>query len=158
MNTDLHVGPLISQKLPDLISNKSFKKPYVILDHNLSANKDITSIIDNLKTSFSLGIFVCKVAEPDYDYLDLAKKEISSSDMDCLIAIGGGSVMDLTKGLAVLLKNQGPAINFKGFPKKIEPPIPVVTVPTLAGTGSEIAIMQFLQIVRKKCVSGSIQS
>ena len=47
--------------------------------------------------------------------------------------------MDLVKGLAIVLVNRGSAINFKGFPVLDTPPVPVITIPTLAGTGSEIA-------------------
>ena len=139
MNTDINFGLSISSNISKLIRQKGLKKPFIIVDHNVLSNKDIKNIIKDLHRSFNSGKFTCKIAEPNYDYLDSVKNILIDETLDCLVAIGGGSVMDLSKGLAVLLKNEGPSISFKGFPKNIEEPLPVITVPTLAGTGSEIA-------------------
>ena len=54
------------------------------------------------------------------------------------IAIGGGSVMDTAKGIAVLSTNIGKSIKYRGFPENIETPIPVICVPSTTGTGSEV--------------------
>ena len=55
--------------------------------------------------------------EPTYDYLDKAKAVFSNPVLDCFVGIGGGSTLDLTKGLAVLKTNKGKAINYRGFGK-----------------------------------------
>ena len=60
-------------------------------------------------------------------------------NLDCLIGIGGGSTIDFAKGLATLLKNKGKALNYRGFPQKINRSIPVIAVPSTTGTGAEVA-------------------
>ena len=60
------------------------------------------------------------------------------NNIDVWIGIGGGSAMDTAKGLAILSKNPGSSINYKGFPTDINEPLPVIAVPSTTGTGSEV--------------------
>ena len=80
--------------------------------------------------------------EPDYDSLDrvisLFRDFRGAPTVDCFVGIGGGSVIDLAKGLATLATNPGHAIRYRGFPTGLHPPLPVIAIPTTAGTGSEV--------------------
>jgi alcohol dehydrogenase class IV len=79
--------------------------------------------------------------EPDYDYLDeVAAKLRQASRPGLLIGIGGGSCLDMTKALAVLLTNPGQGIDYRGFDKVKSPGVPTLLIPTTAGTGSEVTI------------------
>ena len=53
--------------------------------------------------------------EPTYSYLEKKKYELNDSKPDLIIAIGSGSTIDLGKGIALLLKNDVPALKLKGF-------------------------------------------
>ena len=66
------------------------------------------------------------------------KKKFSGKSYDCLVGVGGGSTLDLTKGMAVLLTNEGEPLSFRGFPKLKNKPLPVIAIPTTSGTGSEV--------------------
>ena len=66
------------------------------------------------------------------------RNEINRKSIDVFIAIGGGSAIDMAKGLSVLATNTKPAIFYRGFDKFEEPIIPIIAMPTTAGTGSEI--------------------
>ena len=57
---------------------------------------------------------------------------------DLLIAIGGGSAMDVCKGIAVLATNGGTIQQHKGYEQFHIRPIPFITIPTTAGTASEV--------------------
>ncbi len=57
---------------------------------------------------------------------------------DHLIAIGGGSPMDVAKAVAALALNQGPCADFFGSEKLANGALPIIAVPTTAGTGSEV--------------------
>ena len=79
--------------------------------------------------------------EPDYDYLDeVAERLRRLPRPDLLIAIGGGSCLDMGKALAVLLTNPGKGIDYRGFDKVRVPGVPTLLIPTTAGTGSEVTI------------------
>ncbi len=57
--------------------------------------------------------------------------------VDMLVAVGGGSAMDCTKGVNFLLTNGGSMEDYKGFNRATLPMLPSISVPTTAGTGSE---------------------
>jgi len=76
--------------------------------------------------------------EPTYDFLDEVKGNFEKYELDCFIGIGGGSTIDLSKGLATLKTNKKNAIYYRGFGKVIERPLPVIAIPTTAGSGSEV--------------------
>jgi alcohol dehydrogenase len=76
--------------------------------------------------------------EPTYAALDKCVERFRKKDIDFLVGIGGGSVMDVAKGAGILLRNPGKAIKYRGSDKVNKPGIPVVCYPATAGTGSEV--------------------
>jgi aldehyde dehydrogenase (NAD+) len=57
---------------------------------------------------------------------------------DCVISVGGGSVIDTAKGLSILIKEGGNLQDYQGFQLLTEPITPHIVIPTTAGTGSEV--------------------
>lgn len=60
-----------------------------------------------------------------------------SHNIDCIVAVGGGSSMDCAKGVNFILTNGGRMADYKGHGKATKPMLPSIGVPTTAGTGSE---------------------
>src|SRR5262245_15865293 len=58
-------------------------------------------------------------------------------NIDCIVAVGGGSSMDCAKGINFILTNGGRMADYKGHGKAAKPMLPSIGVPTTAGTGSE---------------------
>ena len=139
MDMNLYFGIGILKKVDEIIKTKNFKKIAIIIDKNIINLPLIIDFILLMKKNFDIEIFENPLIEPDYEFLEEFRKNFMNKNFDCIIGMGGGSTMDLAKGIAVLAKNKGAAIDFKGFPKIKNVPIPVITIPTLAGTGSEIA-------------------
>ncbi len=75
--------------------------------------------------------------EPYYDELDNITNEMRNNKMDAIVAIGGGTILDIAKGIGILLKNPGKGIDYRGFNKVLNPGVPVICIPSTAGTGSE---------------------
>lgn len=65
----------------------------------------------------------------------------SKEKCDLLIAIGGGSVIDATKAVGVVATNGGRIKDWMGYEKFDKPPIPLISIPTTAGTASEVTAM-----------------
>ncbi len=100
-------------------------------------------LVDPVKEQLSrakLAVDVFSEAEPEptYPRLNAAAKELGKESYDLLVGIGGGSSMDTAKGLSVLLTYGGDGQDYAGIDKVPGPGIPIFTLPTTAGTGSEV--------------------
>ncbi|HKO49867.1 MAG TPA: iron-containing alcohol dehydrogenase [Polyangiaceae bacterium] len=102
-----------------------------------------------------LGLGLCRFVvprEPDVELADQAAALARSSGASGVLAIGGGSSLDVAKAAAALATNPGSARDYLEDlpgpgPKVLSaPPLPVVCVPTTAGTGSEVTKNAVLQV------------
>ena len=83
---------------------------------------------------------VKSAGEPTADDVDEAAAALSAAGADAVVAIGGGSIMDTAKAGRLVAAQGGPYLRFAGGSVTYEPPtIPLVCVPTTAGTGSEVS-------------------
>ena len=82
------------------------------------------------------------VADPPVEEVEKAAQRYRENDCDGLVAIGGGSSMDLAKAIALRVSQPGILTEYEsivGGTAKIKPPLPpVVCIPTTSGTGSEV--------------------
>ena len=130
--------------LHQYLNYKIRKNVGIIVDQNLFKNsfyiRKCLKKVSAEKTNIIL--FYNYEFEPSYQYLDgimvSIRKEKYYKKITNWIAIGGGSVMDTAKGIAVLSTNIGKSIKYRGFPENIETPISVICVPSTTGTGSEV--------------------
>ncbi len=88
-------------------------------------------------TNISVDIFSEAEPEPTLPRLDAIAGELRKKKYDLLIGVGGGSSLDTTKGLSILLAHGGKGEDYLGVDNVPGPGIPFFTIPTTAGTGSE---------------------
>lgn len=69
---------------------------------------------------------------------DRIAAKFSDATIDAIIAIGGGSVIDTAKAVSILCTNKGTIKDYEGMEVAKQPPLPLLCVPTTAGTGSEV--------------------
>lgn len=116
-------------------------KGAIIVDASLAEHPGLSQTVQSLSDS---GVETTETklielkGEPTYPLLDSLAKWSRSNRFEFLVAIGGGSTLDLAKGLAVLQTNAGSGLEFRGFGKVRNAPCPLLTIPTTAGTGSEV--------------------
>ena len=139
--TNVISGPNSINNVYQFLKEKSYKKVGLIIDKNLYIN---SNYIKNFSKRFRSKkiLYFDEVSEPTYQYLDLVTKELKQNEndeFDCLVAIGGGSTIDFAKGIATLLKNSGSGLKYRGFPKNLNPSIPIIAIPSTTGTGAELA-------------------
>src|SRR5699024_4832048 len=91
------------------------------------------AITNTLKTSYYTGV----KGEPTTRQLNHLVETIQNSPVDGLLAVGGGSILDITKAAALLAKNKDTAIDSIDPEQRYET-YPLIAVPTTAGTGSEV--------------------
>lgn len=139
--TKIFFGENASSKIPESIKELSFKNIGFVVDENVFLNPQIQKVIKSFAEYelFTMHIFKSRSnEEPDYDYLDNTAEFFRGKKIDCIIGTGGGSACDLAKGVGVLLRNPGKGIDYRGLNKVEFPGIPVILLPTTAGTGSEV--------------------
>lgn len=134
----IFAGPNKILELNKIIKFLKFKRPVFFVDENLAKTNTILKAIGRRKLDL---IFIKQNKEPTYDDLNLFIKDKKNKikKYDLIVSIGGGSLLDFAKGIAVLISNKGTAEKYKGFPFLKKNPIPVLAVPSTAGTGSEIS-------------------
>ena len=74
---------------------------------------------------------------PTTDDVQRGLKVAQAAEIDLLVGLGGGSSMDCAKGINFLLTNGGRLRDYKGVGKATQPMLPMIAIPTTAGTGSE---------------------
>ncbi|HEY0283908.1 MAG TPA: iron-containing alcohol dehydrogenase [Vicinamibacterales bacterium] len=74
---------------------------------------------------------------PDAGMLEAGRNHASGKGIDSIIGLGGGSSLDCAKGINFLLTQGGAIHDFEGYGKALKPMLPMIGVPTTAGTGSE---------------------
>ncbi len=139
VSTHVRFGPGVRHEISGVVSGFGWRNVGIVVDHNLSEVPLVSGLIADLeKTSESVNVAYCRISEPTYASLEEMRIDFCDPEMQGVIGIGGGSALDMAKAMAVLVKNTGPAIIYRGFDKMTEPVLPVIAVPTTAGTGSEI--------------------
>lgn len=136
---NLRFGPETALRLPEFLKEFGYTKAGFIFDANLAKSGFFNRVKNNLVASGRVTHQLeNKVSSPTYPDLDAFAEEFRAKSNDCLVAIGGGSTLDLVKGVSVLLTNPGSGINYRGVGKIKNPGVPLILIPTTAGTGSEV--------------------
>ena len=102
LKTNMKFGIGLVQNLNEVLKEYNIKKTGIIIDQGVYNNKLIKRVLGKVKNDGVLAkVYKNSVSEPDYDYLDKYKSNFKGWEPDCLVGIGGGSTLDLTKGMAV---------------------------------------------------------
>lgn len=129
------------EQLPKVLKAHGVSRPFVVSDPGLKAN----GLLDRLFAALGgapAGVFTDTPANPTEGASANAADAYRASGADGIIAFGGGSSMDLAKALGLMVTHEGPFERLGGSKrgmKFIGPIPPLVTVPTTAGTGSEVS-------------------
>lgn len=100
-------------------------------------------------------------AEPDIECIETGRQSARAANCQVVIAVGGGSILDSGKAIAALATNDRPVMDYlevvgQGLPLE-KPALPVIAVPTTAGTGSEVTRNAVIT-VRSQRVKVSLRS
>ncbi|EFC90861.1 iron-containing alcohol dehydrogenase [Dethiosulfovibrio peptidovorans DSM 11002] len=115
----------------------------------------ITSYLE--EAGLSVETFSQVEPEPSVETVDLAADRLKATGCDLVVGLGGGSSMDVAKAVSVLATNEGSAGAYQGLGLVEKPGIPKITIPTTAGTGSEVTFTAVL-IRKSDGVKGGINS
>ena len=126
------------QRLGELAREFSFKRTLLVADHGLEASGHVDEAVGPLEQA---GVEVFRFHDfevnPDTRMVENAARQVEPLKIDSIIGLGGGSSMDCAKGINFLLTNGGRMADYHGYGKASQPMLPMIAIPTTAGTGSE---------------------
>ena len=107
-------------------------------DHGLQASGHVDEALDSLKAAgVKAAPFHDFDVNPDADMVERGRQFASEQGPDSIIGLGGGSSLDCAKGINFLLTNGGRMQDYRGYGKATRDLLPMIGIPTTAGTGSE---------------------
>ena len=135
---DVTAGSGSLAALGKVASGLQIERVFLVTDPGLVAAGHAERAEVALRTA-GLGVatFTDVHENPSTDDVARALDRARPTELDALVALGGGSAMDCTKGLNFLLSNGGEMADYWGYGKAEKPMLPMIAVPTTCGTGSE---------------------
>lgn len=103
-----------------------------------------------------IGLFSEVEPEPRLQVVTRCQEAIKEGGYDLLVAVGGGSSIDVAKAASILVTNSGSIKEYLGVNLVPNPGIPVIAVPTTAGTGSEVTPIAILSDVDEQLKKGVV--
>ncbi len=150
--TSYHGAGAISA-IPEEILNRGFKKAFVASDPDL-VKFGITSKVTNLldKAGIPYVIYSNIKPNPTIENVQSGVKAFKDACADCIVAIGGGSSMDTAKAIGIIIANPEfeDVRSLEGVAPTKKPCVPIIAVPTTAGTAAEVTINYVITDVEKK--------
>jgi alcohol dehydrogenase len=125
-------------RLGELAQKLSFRRTLLVADHGLVASGHVDEALTPLRDSgIEVSTFHDFDVNPDSRMVAAGASLAASERIDSIIGLGGGSSLDCAKGINFLLTNGGQMRDYLGHGKASQPLLPMIGVPTTAGTGSE---------------------
>lgn len=123
--------------------SRAFKKAFVCSDPDLikfGVTKKVTDVLDSAGLSYQ--IYSDIKPNPTIENVQHGVEEFKASGADYLIAIGGGSSMDTAKAIGIIINNPefADVRSLEGVADTKKPSVPIIAVPTTAGTAAEVTI------------------
>ncbi|KJS81168.1 MAG: hypothetical protein JM58_17625 [Peptococcaceae bacterium BICA1-8] len=139
MPTKVVFGSNTIHKVGEELAKLGGSKVLVIIDPIVHKSGSVGAIFNNLEQKrIPYGIFNQVEPEPSIESVEAAFSELKSGGFDIILAVGGGSCLDTAKAVGVLATNLGNIQDYAGWNKFNNKPIPLIAIPTTAGTGSEM--------------------
>jgi alcohol dehydrogenase len=129
------------ERLKEIVGGEKPKQTLLVTGSGVGWKKKIVESIKEI-TPGRLKIFSRVEADPSTETVDQAAQELEECDL--IMALGGGSVIDAAKAIAVMPANGGRCIEYLAGKKIRKPGVPVIAIPTTAGTGSEVTRISVL--------------
>ncbi|MEP5567166.1 MAG: iron-containing alcohol dehydrogenase [Halioglobus sp.] len=133
----LRVGAGASDHLAPTLMHLGLSRPLLVTDPFMQECGYLQRVVEGLEAAgINFGVFADCIPDPTTDSVDQGLAALAAGSYDCLVALGGGSSIDTAKAVAAMAGLNGPMRDYK-VPHLIDTGLPVLAIPTTAGTGSE---------------------
>ena len=153
LNETSYHGAGAINAIPDEIKNRGLCKAFVASDPDLikfGITSKVTDLLDNAGISYS--IYSDIKPNPTIENVQHGVEAYKAAGADCIVAIGGGSSMDTAKAIGIIIANPefADVRSLEGVAPTKNPSVPIIAVPTTAGTAAEVTINYVITDVEKK--------
>jgi alcohol dehydrogenase len=131
-------GPGAGARLGELAAGLGARRALLVADGGMVASGHAAQAAKSLADA---GLEIVPFHEfgenPDSAMVEAGRDVAAAHSVDLIVALGGGSSLDCAKGINFLVTNGGEVADYRGYGKASKPMLPMIGVPTTAGTGSE---------------------
>lgn len=138
LRTRVIFGAGTIERLGTVASELGFRRSLLVADRGLLASGHVEEALSPLRAAGAevIGFHDFEV-NPDTNMVEAGRAFAEPLAIDSIIGLGGGSSLDCAKGINFLLTNGGEMRDYLGYGKAAHPLLPMIGIPTTAGTGSE---------------------
>jgi alcohol dehydrogenase class IV len=135
----LRIGGGAFKETGELLQTLEVRAPLIVTDAFFAKQGLVERLNEILRRSGigGVGIYSGSVPDPTTSSVDAGLEVLKNGTFDCVVGLGGGSSIDTAKAIAVLGVHGGKMRDYKAPHQQNVPGLPIVAVPTTAGTGSE---------------------
>ena len=134
----LLIGAGAIRELVPVLQKMGLKRPFIVTDAFMVECGNAARLTEPLaQAGFVFSVFSDTVPDPTASSIDKGVQALEQHQPDCVIALGGGSPIDSAKAIAFLAKFGGQMRDYKVPAVNDIPGLPLIAIPTTAGTGSE---------------------
>jgi len=136
------------------ISKFKIQKPLIVTDQGVVKSGTIQHVLSLLEVEYSIYDLV--KPEPELEQVQDCINFYHENQSDAVLAVGGGSALDIAKCVAALAGQNGDIREFVGTDKITSRDIPLIVIPTTSGTGSEVTNIAILSDTENQMKQGIV--
>jgi alcohol dehydrogenase class IV len=134
----MRIGAGAVGELPAVLRQLGLSQPLIVTDAYLVQTQRVQRLVEGLESAGIMPrVFSDTVPDPTVASIEAGLAFLRAGEHDCVVGFGGGSPMDSAKAIAVLAIHGGAMRDYKAPHVQDEAGLPVIAIPTTAGTGSE---------------------
>jgi alcohol dehydrogenase class IV len=135
MPTEIVFGAGMISELGRILDRRHYSRVLLVTDKGVEAAGIVSKVLEQ---AVPQAVFDEIEPNPKHETVERGGDLARKLKPDLVIGLGGGSVLDAAKAIALLATNPGRIEDYEGREKYLEAPLPVLAIPTTCGTGSEV--------------------
>jgi len=149
--TELFFGCGASKHTGEKLKELGARKVFLVCDPGIKQAGLLEGIIASIKEAgLEYVVYDGIKPEPTSDIIEEGTEVLRKSGCDVVLGVGGGSALDCAKAFAAMVTNEGQITDYTGVGKLRNKPLPIVAIPTTAGTGSEATMFTVITDAKTK--------
>lgn len=152
VKSDVTFGVDAVKELPKMLEEYKAKNVMIVYDNGVKMAGIAEKVVEEVKkANVDITIFDGVIPNPTNEVVEEAAEIAKKANIDVFVAVGGGSSIDLTKAVNILMTNPGKIGEYGGMNLVKENVLPLIAIPTTAGTSSEITNVVALTDTQAVC-------